>query len=62
MKETQIQAAQPKRQTTKYIKLKGVDMSADPSQINDGFSPWCPNLISDKGGNPEKRPGWRQTV
>ena len=59
MKAAALQAKAPPRQTTKYIKLKGVDMSADPSQIGEGFSPWCPNLISDNGGNPEKRPGWR---
>ena len=23
------------------------------------FSAWAPNLVSDTGGNPEKRPGWR---
>ena len=59
MKATHLRAQTPPRQTAKYIKLKGVDMSADPSQIGQDFSPWCPNLISDNGGNPEKRPGWR---
>lgn len=59
MRAVQIHARAPLLKTTKYIKLKGVDMSADPSQIGEGFSPWCPNLISDNGGNPEKRPGWR---
>lgn len=59
MKAAALQANPPKTVTTRYIKLKGVDMSADPSQIGEGFSPWCPNLISDNGGNPEKRPGWR---
>lgn len=59
MKPTPMPARTPRRETTKYVKLKGVDMSADPSQIGEDFSPWCPNLISDNGGNPEKRPGWR---
>lgn len=39
MKAAALQAKAPPRQTTKYIKLKGVDMSADPSQIGEGFSP-----------------------
>ena len=42
-----------------YNKFKGVDMSADPALIDESRSPWAPNLISDTGGNPEKRPGWR---
>lgn len=50
------------RQAEKYVKLKGVDMSSDPTQIGADFSPWCPNLISDNGGNPEKRLGWRTEV
>ena len=39
MKATHLRAQTPPRQTAKYIKLKGVDMSADPSQIGQDFSP-----------------------
>lgn len=42
-----------------YSRFRGVDMSADPALIDESRSPWAPNLISDTGGNPEKRPGWR---
>lgn len=34
-------------------------MSTDPTQIDKSRSPDAPNLISDSGGFPEKRPGWR---
>ncbi|RGX51647.1 MULTISPECIES: hypothetical protein [Anaerotruncus] len=59
MKPVRIAGGSPKIYLTKYTKLKGVDMSTDPSQIGEDKSPWCPNLISDNGGNPEKRLGWR---
>lgn len=49
----------PARYTTKYDNFRGVDMSTDPTQIDNRRSPWAPNLISDAGGFPEKRPGWR---
>lgn len=49
----------PKRYTTYYKGFRGVDFSTDPTQVDDKRSPWAPNLISDFGGNPEKRPGWR---
>lgn len=42
-----------------YSKFRGVDFSADPSQIHDSRSPDALNLISDSGGFPVKRLGWR---
>ncbi len=42
-----------------YRSFKGVDMSTDPTLCDDNRSPWAPNLISDTGGMPEKRLGWR---
>ena len=47
------------RYTTAYRKFRGVDMSTDPALIDNTRSPYAPNLISDSGGYPEKRPGWR---
>ena len=48
-----------KRETTIYNKFRGVDYSMDPSLVAEYRSPYAPNLISDTGGRPEKRPGWR---
>ena len=45
--------------TKTYSKFRGVDFSSDPSLVDDSRSPWAPNMISDAGGMPEKRPGWR---
>ncbi|MBQ9975838.1 MAG: hypothetical protein IJP16_04945 [Clostridia bacterium] len=45
--------------TKTYSKFRGVDFSSDPSLVDDFRSPWAPNMISDAGGMPEKRPGWR---
>lgn len=59
MKQTAISGGAPRTYITQYTKFKGVDMSADPSQIDNARSSFAPNLISDTGGNPEKRPGWR---
>lgn len=42
-----------------YHKFRGVDFSTDDTQIDDSRSPWAVNLISDVGGYPEKRLGWR---
>ncbi len=43
----------------RYDRCRGVDFSADPALVDDTRSPWAPNMISDVGGMPEKRPGWR---
>lgn len=47
------------KKTTVYNKFKGVDFSVDPSLVDSYRSPYAPNLISDIGGMPEKRLGWR---
>lgn len=50
--------ARPKK-TTVYGTFRGVDFSQDASLVDASRSPYAPNLISDIGGMPEKRPGWR---
>ena len=59
MRAPDLRGNPQKIETAVYNKFKGVDFSTDPSQIDNARSPWAPNLISDAGGNPEKRPGWR---
>lgn len=44
---------------TSYDRFRGVDLSTDPALVDTSRSPSAPNLISDAGGYPEKRPGWR---
>lgn len=50
---------EPKVNRTVYENFKGVDFSKDESQVDKNHSPYCVNMISDKGGQPEKRVGWR---
>lgn len=45
--------------TTIYNTFRGVDFSVDSLLVDKGRSPYAPNLISDIGGMPEKRLGWR---
>lgn len=45
--------------TTVYGSFRGVDFSVDPALVDRSRSPYAPNLISDTGGIPEKRLGWR---
>jgi len=45
--------------TKKYERFRGVDFTTDPALVDDTRSPWAPNMIADRGGMPEKRPGWR---
>ena len=47
------------RHTTIYGTFSGVDFSVDASLVSKERSPYAPNLISDVGGMPEKRLGWR---
>ena len=47
------------KKTVCYTQFRGVDFSTDPSLVADSRSPYAPNLISDIGGRPEKRLGWR---
>lgn len=49
----------PALKTTSYSELRGVDFSQDPSLVDRKRSPYALNLISDDGGNPVKRLGWR---
>lgn len=46
-------------ETSVYEKFKGADFSTDPSLIKPYRSPMCTNMISDEGGMPVKRTGWR---
>lgn len=52
--------AQTAVHTKRYTSFKGVDFSMDPTQVDDSRSPWAVNVISDGGGCPQKRPGWRK--
>lgn len=45
--------------TTTYAKFRGADFSTDPALVDRTRSPLCTNMISDVGGMPEKRLGWR---
>ena len=49
----------PTEHVTRYQKFRGVDFSTDPALVDASRSPFAPNLISDAGGMPEKRLGWR---
>ena len=51
--------SQPKMYQTRYARFRGVDFSTDPALVDQSRSPFAPNLVSDAGGMPEKRPGWR---
>ena len=51
--------SQPKMYQTRYARFRGVDFSTDPALVDPSRSPFAPNLVSDAGGMPEKRPGWR---
>lgn len=42
-----------------YERFRGLDLSTDQTQIDDGRSPQMVNMISDAGGYPQLRPGWR---
>lgn len=54
-----LRVAEDPKKTTIYGKFRGVDFSVDPSLVDEYRSPYAPNLISDIGGMPEKRLGWR---
>ena len=45
--------------STTYDKFRGADFSTDPALVDKSRSPLCTNMISDAGGMPEKRCGWR---
>lgn len=52
-------ASAPAVKRTVYDDFKGVDFSRDELLVDRSRSPYCVNMISDKGGQPEKRAGWR---
>lgn len=45
--------------TTIYATFRGADFSTDPTLVDRTRSPLCTNIMSDAGGMPQKRPGWR---
>lgn len=51
--------AAPSVYTKRFDKFSGVDFSNDSTKISEAHSPSAKNLISDLGGHPEKRVGWR---
>ena len=59
MKAVTIQGSTPAVHSTTYSQFKGVDFSTDPMLADKSRSPYAVNLISDSGGMPEKRLGWR---
>jgi hypothetical protein len=58
MAKIQIPTA-PTIKEAKYRNLRGADFSRDGADIDASRSPMPLNLISDQGGNPVKRLGWR---
>lgn len=48
-----------KMYSTHYSSLKGVDYSCDLTEVDRKRTPTGLNMISDNGGNPIKRKGWR---
>lgn len=50
----------PPMQTKRYKEIKGVDFSTPPTECKPYRSPDSVNMLSDKGGNPVKRLGWRK--
>lgn len=53
---------QPSYKHTYYENLRGADFSRDRTEVNRRRSPDMVNLISDNGGNPIKRTGWRKVT
>lgn len=51
--------AEPAYKRTSYSELKGVDFSVDPALVDKRHSPDALNMISDEGGNPIKRKGFK---
>ena len=45
--------------TKKYTTFRGVDFSVSETMVDDSRSPHAVNVVSDTGGFPEKRLGWR---
>ncbi len=59
-KKTKISGVKsPTVYTKQYRKFYGVDFSQSEAMVDDARSPRAQNIISDTGGFPEKRVGWR---
>lgn len=54
--------AAPTLYHTYYKELKGADFSRDRTEVDKKRSPDLLNMISDNGGNPTKRLGWRKVA
>ena len=54
--------AAPTLYHTYYKELKGADFSRDRTDVDRRRSPDLLNMISDNGGNPIKRLGWRKVA
>ena len=52
----------PNPRTTVYDNLLGVDFRADQTEVERRRSPMMVNMISDLGGNPVKRDGYRRVA
>lgn len=52
--------SQPAIRTIEYRNLLGVDYQRDPVEVDRRHSPDMINMISDEGGNPVKRYGYRR--
>ena len=52
----------PAIHTKRYGTFRGVDFSVSETMVDDSRSPHAVNLISDTGGFPEKRLGWRTLI
>ena len=52
----------PKEYSTQYRVLLGVDFRADQTEVDRRRSPDMVNMISDFGGNPVKRDGYREVA
>lgn len=59
MNAVTLEGSSPTIYSTTYSQFKGVDFSTDPMLVDKSRSPYALNLISDSGGMPEKRTGWR---
>lgn len=51
--------AEPSYRRTSYSELRGVDFSQDPALVDRRHSPDALNMVSDNGGNPVKRKGFK---
>ena len=48
--------------TKKFTAFRGVDFSVSETMVDESRSPYAVNVISDTGGFPEKRLGWRTLI